>query len=802
MSLPDSLNCKYHSKKLAQKFCEECKEFLCDSCAIKLKHRNHFPKIKTLNEIIKSKLTGIDSINATSLSKIIELFQFIVNFNSRFNYFDINYITNQINEKIDEQINKLVEIKIQLKTLLAEKIELMSTIMEKTENQIFESQGKIINLLNNEKENFFSEMNTFLEQLRTTKNPNNNMAFIEKYNNLIKQIFDNDEDFNLKYNFYTANIELNNTTKILKENIFDKQFLPFFTESSQKITNLQKQLTTEATKDITELKTKYTNLLQYTPAPKIVQKPKKAKTEKTETKSTPTKTEKNIIDMEFSPPEIEIGQLIESELGDLYKEYLYDDDFEYEFLKLEDGDDGTELATIIDGNDSENATVDLEKSLVDAMDDKLDIQYYEGIKFDEEGGAGLNDEAVVEEEEENKDNKEENKEKEENKNVDIIEQVQAQEKIEDDKNKNKVRPNIEELKKRLSQNFNINQMRPPGFNTNTKNDNIEKISYEKKTGVSNNNVNNNIVEEKNKINNQKNDPKIKELIAQCDQLSWEEKNKLQITALGQGNYTVNIFNILTNQIEEIKSNIKFPLHYSYINLSPYIYISGGKIDGKDSKEVSRLIRTGENTFNKENVAKLNEARTHHCTVYVKYINCMFFISGSRVKSCEKFNLNKNKMESFPALRVSREKCCACVLNERYLYVFFGFDRTKNKFETSIEKIFINNAMSWELITIPGNQNLLKKQNFACIPFDYDRKKGVIITGGVNSLRNETKETVYFDYEKIKAELFSPLPVNSSFTNSYFVSCKGIRDTNDMVNISNEFNVIKFNPDSRTFSLAI
>ena len=79
------------------------------------------------------------------------------------------------------------------------------------------------------------------------------------------------------------------------------------------------------------------------------------------------------------------------------EEFDNDDEYENEFLKIEeDGDDGLLLAEIIDGNDSEEATVNLERFFIDNMDDKLDIQYYEGIKFEGEGvGEGLNDEAVV-----------------------------------------------------------------------------------------------------------------------------------------------------------------------------------------------------------------------------------------------------------------------------------------------------------------------------------------------------------------------------------------------------------------------
>ena len=269
-------------------------------------------------------------------------------------------------------------------------------------------------------------------------------------------------------------------------------------------------------------------------------------------------------------------------------------------------------------------------------------------------------------------------------------------------------------------------------------------------------------------------------------------------AVDSKNASLHIYNIFTNKIEEVKTTIKFPMHLSYINIPPYLYISGGKVNGKDSTLLQRLHRTDQAEFKVEEVAQMKQGRSNHCTVFISNINALIFISGSRIKSCEKYSFIKEKMEAFPGLKVSREKCCACLMNEKYLYVFFGFDRTKNKFETSIEKIFINDAMSWETINIAGNQNILKKQNFACIPFEKNTKKGVIVVGGINSLRNETKETVFVNLDENKAELFNPLQFNSSFTNSYFTTFGKYSCYNEMINISNEFNVVKFNLDTNNF----
>ena len=97
------------------------------------------------------------------------------------------------------------------------------------------------------------------------------------------------------------------------------------------------------------------------------------------------------------------------------------------------------------------------------------------------------------------------------------------------------------------------------------------------------------------------------------------------------------------------------MQLSYINLPPYLYLSGGKINGKDINTIQRIIRTGKNSVKLEEFSKLYLGRSNHCMVYVKNLNSLLFISGSKIKTCEKYNFNKNKMESFPDLNISREK---------------------------------------------------------------------------------------------------------------------------------------------------
>ena len=945
MSNVNIILCQNHQKLKAYRYCEECKEFICNSCAFQEKHINHFKKIKSFSDTIKSFLPYINSLNKSSLSKYIELFHFIVNYNSSFMPIDINNIINQINDKFDAYINNLVDLKIKFKILISEKFVLLNQIFSENEKNILETQNKILSILNKKDEQYFEKMNNCMEQLRLNKNEKNSMNFIEKYNSLIKQAFDDEKDFNTKYVLYEAQKQVEKNNKLIKENILDKLLDPYFNNSMKGIDNIYQKINTQNNKDLDSLKKNFEYLLKNPhkfdiedeekeeviiettknkeiknkeiknekkdfpeiklkavpstntntnntnintnkkeePPKKVINKeePKKFIQEKSLPEKSNQKLE--LLQIEFDPPDIENCQFTKKELEEMENEN--DDEYEEEFLKIEeDGDDGLLLAEIIDGNDSEEATINLEKFFIDNMDDKLDIQYYEGIKFEgENGGEGLNDEAVVVELDDDEQKKEEEPKKDEilpkddqikeepkiEEEISPKKEVKTEIKTDQPKKMNDFASKMQMFQNKQGGGFNPHQMLKPIPSSNTENqpgkvpgklnpDFMSKLQNKfggtnegktpaipKKKVVKESPIiqkkkeeNNNIaqfIEDKNEQQQEEESKKeqkeekieeskpiiltningkdkleiIRNLIKNgsknklqlqnlLSEIPWEERGKVELMSIDHKNSSIHIYNEFLNKIEEIKTNLKIPMHSNYINLPPYLYLSGGKVNGKDSASVQRIQRIGQNNFKVEEIAQLKQGRSNHCTIYIQSINCLFFISGSRIKSCEKYSFTKEKMESFPGLKTSREKCCACLINEKYLYVFLGFDRTKNKFETSIEKIFINDAMSWETINLTGNQNILKKQNFSCIPYEKNKQKGVIVVGGINSLRNETKETVFINLETNKADLFNPLPANSSFTNSYFTTFGNYSCFNEMINISNEFNVVKFNLDTNNF----
>ena len=904
MSNTNFIFCINHPNRKAYRFCESCKEFICNSCAFNEKHFSHLQEIKSLKDILKIFFPDMKCQNISHLSKYIELFHFILNYNSSFMPFDLNEIMVQINDKFDTYINKLIELKTKFKTLISEKFGIVQNIFAEQEKKVMETQNKLIYILNNGDLKYLEKLNVAMEQITLNKNEKKILEFIEEYNQLMRKSFDDDSDFEEKYKLFSAQKLLDKSNKYIKEKILDDIINNYFDKELQNIDELYQKIFLQNNEDINTLKSNFEHIknennlddeekkvkttnnvnntknalnknnIEYIQKENVVKQkkeqvyqPKEEKkiiesaqeneiqnyndinedmnekleqyepenqilNEKQEQyepenqilneKQEQYEPENQIIDIEFDPPEIETCQFTKKEL----EEMDIDDDYENEFLKIEeDGDDGLHLAEIIDGNCSDDATFNSEQFYVDNLDDKLDIQYYEGIKFEGDSkGVGLDDEAIVDDAS-NEENKEEVKKEEEIKKEDIKKEDIKKEDVK--KEVPKKHNIIEETKKQLFNNNN-KQINPPPQNTQTKPPikPAAKVITQNKKPEKDKDIN--IAEfiedkqEQEEIKQEKEKPNLNKvdndniLLDLCKlvklgkrtsnefqegfkNLSWETRAKLEIFAVDQRNSSLKIYNELTDKIEDIKTDFKLPIHLSYVNLPPYLYISGGKLNGKDLTSVKRIIRTGQKSIKCEEIAQMNQGRSSHCMIYVRDMNCLLFISGSRIKSCEKYNFNKKKMESFPSLNVSREKCSACVLNKKYLYVFFGFDRTKNKFEISIERIMVHDPMSWELINLSGNQNILKKQSFSCIPFIRSEQNGVIITGGINSLRNETKETVYINLDKYKAEVFNPLRVNSSFNNSYFINFDRYSIGNEIFNFSNEFNVVRFNLDRSDFS---
>ena len=1030
--MEEKIFCKTHLNEYAENYCEECKLFICPHCALSPKHFSHINKIKTIEEIIKQKIKGINDFKNFSLYKTTELFQFIINYNSFYNPFEYSYIINLINEQFEKYIQKIIELKIQIINLFSQKFDIISNVLKSTKNSVLETQHKLLlNINEKNKDNnneYLNKINLCLEKIRFNKNNNEIMNFINEYQTLINKCFENEEDLNKKYNFYLAYKYFNDISSNFKDNFFDKLIIPYFNKSMTQLEELIKQLNENEKKDYEKFKLKInelnidTNILNKKDINKknnedntnklnikeekkennkisqnkIIDKIKKFEenklnqklekdkidinkeskkeeninkqieqnnvidSKKEEIKKEPKKDnikneikeqkskedndnkkkeKENIIkklenkinskqndkidnsNIIFQPPKIEGGKMTQEEINNLKG------DEEEKFLKKELEEEDKEIgSSLLNSKMIEKTELEIARNIIDELDDRLDIQYYEGIKFsDEDEKVDLNNAYL-----EDNDNKDENKEiknkekneikkeennikqkEEENKDNNINKENEEKNNLknnekDNEKEKEKEKGSIDFNKKKetLNQLFGIKDN-----NNNQKNDrNENKKENEKKNEKENEKEKGNEIkhipsfklddqwvniEPEPKIDNKKQDipkaktkdknsrktmnknssnynnlfgienkskqkevqnlenkkeneeqkdkdipkeeeekeivveepkipaPKNKESIEKLkklyniikeggknkeeynglfNSLTWEEKNYIEIIGLKSSDSIAFVYNQISDTIENLETKLKFPSHQSYINVHPYVYLSGGKESNKPISLIRRLRKIN-NKFKIEEIGNLIEARSHHSTIYIKSMDSLIFISGTKTKTCEKFNLSNRKIENFPPVKNSREKCGTCLINKDTLYIFFGFDKSKSKFETSVERIYLNKPKSWEVISIAGDQNLLKRQSMACIPFipfNIKDKKGVIITGGIGNLRNESDDTIFIDLEKNNVNKFNYLPFGASFTNPNFLPLTLGVETKIVYNITNENKIVSFNLENYTF----
>ena len=308
--------------------------------------------------------------------------------------------------------------------------------------------------------------------------------------------------------------------------------------------------------------------------------------------------------------------------------------------------------------------------------------------------------------------------------------------------------------------------------------------------LSNNSFSNNL----NKLNRET-------IISQLSNLTWPEINMTEIIYLKENTSKVIIYNIYTNKIEEIETGFKFPFFFSSIIINPYIYLTGGMDKNNNiNNYIIRFRRNGIKNFSNYTIGTLKSKHYNHSSIFIPFLNSIFIISGSKNKKCESFNILNEKTEFIPSLNYSRENSGLCLINEKILYVFFGFNRNISKFLTSFEKLDLNEINNkenffWEIFNVPGNPNLIKKTLFSCIYYKNNDKDGILIIGGKNNKRNDCKDVLFFDINNINYSIFENSDLNDvcSFSNCNFLSFDfSSKDLFLLYNISQDSKVFLFN----------
>lgn len=282
-------------------------------------------------------------------------------------------------------------------------------------------------------------------------------------------------------------------------------------------------------------------------------------------------------------------------------------------------------------------------------------------------------------------------------------------------------------------------------------------------------------------------------------LTWEERNLLEIVSFGYNCKSTFVFNPFLPIIEEIEfTHFKFPSYHAFVNILPWVYLSGGKDVNlnKDLDSFYKIRRSGEKSYELFELANMNQPRNYHALI--SHSNFIYAISGSRVISCERYDINENKWTLLPNLNSSREKAGCLIVNDQYLYVFLGLDRTLNKFISTVEKLDLTLLNKFEVIIPKGIQSLLKRQSMSIIYSNPNNDKNLILVGGINSLRNPVKEILSYDIvlNQFTLQKNFSLNVNSSFNNQCFTK---LELWDELFNFNENFEIVKFDPVKTSFS---
>ncbi len=286
---------------------------------------------------------------------------------------------------------------------------------------------------------------------------------------------------------------------------------------------------------------------------------------------------------------------------------------------------------------------------------------------------------------------------------------------------------------------------------------------------------------------------------------FDNPDYIAIVTFNTKNKELKLFNYNQKDREFSLLN-KFNSFTAYCNANGYLYISGGEDEQSQDFEKSviefndffcidlnRLNSNNNNIFNDNNLSdnltntndkndfyikhlpNLLEPRTWHSMIFVpdKYI----FIVGGSTKSVELYDIEKNILTKDSELNEMRNECSLCMVNNTYLYCFFGF-LLHQTFNCTVERCNLRkNLRIWEYVQFNTNENMEFIPSFFCA--SYYKNNEIILFGGNDSIEetnksyivkirmeednlDEINELSNFDGEKLgvfRDKLFTPIDNN-------------------------------------------
>ena len=276
---------------------------------------------------------------------------------------------------------------------------------------------------------------------------------------------------------------------------------------------------------------------------------------------------------------------------------------------------------------------------------------------------------------------------------------------------------------------------------------------------------------------------INEILREIKTFDKNENNMIEILSPKNNDILINIFNPYLNEIEKvlIPNEYKFNINFAYLNILPYCYISGGfKYENNEEKpkilsEFYAIRRREKKRFKFIKLPEMLEPKFNHCLVQLKCFNGILAVGGHNSKNVEYFSLDQLKWINLPQLTYVRENPSCCIINEKKIFCFLGYDNELNRYNDTIEKLNINlKHIEWEEIKPIGMEPIMLRKSASCLFYNHKGNDYIFIVGGVDNLGKQCKDILIYDEKKnaIRRRK-NRLPLKSSFSqNSFNLLCSG------------------------------
>ena len=187
---------------------------------------------------------------------------------------------------------------------------------------------------------------------------------------------------------------------------------------------------------------------------------------------------------------------------------------------------------------------------------------------------------------------------------------------------------------------------------------------------------------------------------------------------------------------------------AYCNARNCLYFSGGENEQSNDLDKTSLKYNDflyidlstltEDKLNINELPNLIEARTWHSMIFVpnKYI---FIVGGSNTRTVELYDIDEKKLTKDSELNEIRCESTLCLVNNTYLYAFFGFV-LHQEYNKNIERCnLLKEIRKWEYVNYQVKEGINLKLSFFGVT--YFKENELLLIGG-NDNDNDEKR---FDY---------------------------------------------------------